>query len=140
MVFFTAFTGANAGKSGTLVQQHTGYFLFPTTCRNQHASVAIYGYMIQPTTDHQPLIQVAKVLSNPTRLRMLQYLESFRYAMCTSFTRMIGVPQSQSSRHLKKMLECEIIQKEKIGCTTVYSLNQELWKAIQSLWEVASHT
>lgn len=95
--------------------------------------------MTHSTTDQQALIQVAKVLSNPTRLRMLQYMESSKYAMCSSFTRMIGVPQDRSSRHLKKMLECGIVCKERVGKTWVYSLNQELWKAVQGLWEVAFH-
>lgn len=95
--------------------------------------------MMQPTTDQQALIQVVKVLSNPTRLRMLEYLESSKYAMCSSFTRMLGVPQPLASRHLKKMLECGLVHKERVGKTWVYSLNQNLWEAVRDLWEVASH-
>lgn len=89
--------------------------------------------MTTPTHAEQPLIQLAKVLSNPVRLRMLQYLESATYAMCTSFTRMIDVPSAQASRHLKKMLECGLVLKSKIGKRWVYRLNQEKWHMIQAL-------
>jgi DNA-binding transcriptional ArsR family regulator len=96
--------------------------------------------MNEPTPEQQALIQLAKVLSNLTRLRMLQYLERSTYAMCTSFTRMCGVPQPQASHNLKKMLECGIVHKEKVGKTWVYSLNLEVWKVVQELWSLSSNS
>jgi DNA-binding transcriptional ArsR family regulator len=89
--------------------------------------------MTTSSAAQQALIQVAKVLSNPVRLLMLEYLAKAKMAQCTSFTRMIGVPQPQTSRHLKKMLECGIVNKQFIGRAKIYLLNEEKWKVIEIL-------
>jgi ArsR family transcriptional regulator, arsenate/arsenite/antimonite-responsive transcriptional repressor len=89
--------------------------------------------MTAPTSNQQALILMAKVLSNPTRLRMLEYLVKSKMAMCSSFTRMIGVPQPQASRHLKKMLEAGMVTKEQIGKAWIYQLDQEKWRVVESL-------
>jgi ArsR family transcriptional regulator, arsenate/arsenite/antimonite-responsive transcriptional repressor len=89
--------------------------------------------MTAPTPNQQTVILIAKVLTNPTRLRMLEYLERSKMAMCSSFTRMIGLSQPQASRHLKKMLEAGIVTKERIGKTWIYQLDQEKWRVVESL-------
>jgi DNA-binding transcriptional ArsR family regulator len=91
-----------------------------------------------PTQDQSAaLIQMAKILSNSNRVRMLFYLSQNR-AMCSSFPRMLkGISQPQSSLNLKKFLEIGLVKKEFVGKTWVYELNQEKWKAIQNLIEVS---
>src|SRR5215218_7756226 len=93
-----------------------------------------------PTTEQTTaLIQLAKILSNPVRIKMLIYIYQARYVMCSSFPRMLeGVSQPQASMNLKKFLDAGLVTKQKVGNTWIYELNQEKWSAIQHLGEIAA--
>ncbi len=83
-------------------------------------------------------IQIAKALSNPTRLQILLYLHQNKCAMVSSFTRMLKIPASDASKSLKILRACGLVQREKFGKRMVHTLNQDLWKVVQDLITVSS--
>lgn len=89
------------------------------------------------TSNHQAVIQLAKALSNPLRVRMV-LLALKTITMPQSFERILGISQSQVSKHLKVLRQSGLFKMERVGSVSVYKIDQECGEAIQKLMEAAS--
>jgi DNA-binding transcriptional ArsR family regulator len=89
------------------------------------------------TSNHQAVIQVAKALSNPLRVRMV-FLASKTITMPQSFERILGISQPQVSKHLKILRDSGIFKMERVGSVSIYRIDLEHGEAIQKLIEAGS--
>lgn len=65
-----------------------------------------------------------KAVGDPTRLRILALLTNEELSVGT-IESSLQISQANTSKHLKKLSELEIVNKEKIGQTVNYTLNPE---------------
>ena len=78
------------------------------------------------------------VLSDPTRVRLLVVLEREELGV-GELVRVLGVPQSTVSRHLKVLLEDGWLQKRTVGTSHLYRCTSDALPAeARSLWEVVA--
>jgi DNA-binding transcriptional ArsR family regulator len=97
-------------------------------------AASIYGMSTNKSTSpEKELIKVTKALSNLTRVKMLHYLNQNKFAMVSSFTRMLKIPAPTASKNLKVLRTCGLVHREKVGKRIIHSLNQDLWKVVQEL-------
>jgi ArsR family transcriptional regulator, arsenate/arsenite/antimonite-responsive transcriptional repressor len=77
-----------------------------------------------------------KALSDPHRVRIVNLLVNSAEAVCVcDLTEPLGLAQPTVSHHLKKLLEAGLLQREKRGVWSYYSLDDE---AMQRLAAVAA--
>lgn len=80
--------------------------------------------------------QLCRVLSDPTRLRLLILLE-FQELTVAEMTQVTRLAQSRVSTHLGKLRKAELISDRRNGASTFYSLNREaVPESTRLLWEV----
>lgn len=68
------------------------------------------------------LLKIVKALADENRLRVLNVLAKKELCVC-EMESILGITQSNTSRHLIKLSEAEIIRSEKKGQFVFYSLN-----------------
>jgi DNA-binding transcriptional ArsR family regulator len=85
----------------------------------------------------EKLAEIFKVLSDPTRLRLILLLKersSGEYTECecgggplcvNALTQKLGVTQSAVSQHLRILRQVGLVRSERRGCYMHYSLDQE---------------
>jgi DNA-binding transcriptional ArsR family regulator len=83
-------------------------------------------------TDKQnELAAFFKVLSNPARIAILQYISKQDACICNDIVDEIGLAQPTISQHLKELKSINLIQGEISGKKVCYCINLEQWKHIQ---------
>jgi len=79
------------------------------------------------------LATIFKVLSNPARIAILQYISSQAACICNDIVEEIGLAQPTISQHLKELKSIDLIQGEIDGKKVCYCINLKKWKSIQDL-------
>ncbi|MBD3414444.1 MAG: metalloregulator ArsR/SmtB family transcription factor [Candidatus Aminicenantes bacterium] len=73
-----------------------------------------------------------KALGNETRLRIVRYLLDHEYCAC-DFTSLAEKDQTTVSRHLKVLVEADILKYKRNGRNNIYSIkNNQVKKALQN--------
>lgn len=91
--------------------------------------------------DSKSLVKLAKSLSDPTRLRLLQEIAKGEIAVCADLFQYVPISQPSMSQHLKVLSEAGLIESHKEGRNMHMSIKteklQELEDFLQSLKSAA---
>jgi ArsR family transcriptional regulator len=79
------------------------------------------------------LATIFKVLANPARIAILQYISSQRACICNDIVEEIGLAQPTISQHLKELKSINLIEGEISGKKVCYCINLKKWDEIQDL-------
>ncbi|WP_281542107.1 ArsR/SmtB family transcription factor [Maribacter aestuarii] len=80
------------------------------------------------------LATIFKVLSNPARIAILQYISKQDACICNDIVDEIGLAQPTISQHLKELKSIDLINGEIEGKKVCYCINLKKWSAIQDLF------
>ncbi|TVZ16505.1 ArsR/SmtB family transcription factor [Maribacter sp. MAR_2009_72] len=84
-------------------------------------------------TKQNELAILFKVLSNPARIAILQYISQQDSCICNDIVDEIGLAQPTISQHLKELKSINLIKGEIEGKKVCYCIDLERWAEIQSL-------
>ncbi|MEP2278064.1 metalloregulator ArsR/SmtB family transcription factor [Maribacter sp.] len=84
-------------------------------------------------TEQNELAVIFKVLSNPARIAILQYISQQSACICNDIVDEIGLAQPTISQHLKELKSIDLIRGEIEGKKVCYCINLEKWALIQDL-------
>ena len=90
---------------------------------------------INYSIDSEELAQFAKALSHPTRIEILNYLESQSCCFTGDLVGIIPLAQSTISQHLKELKRVGLIQGELKPPKIKYCINKEKWKKAKLLFQ-----
>ncbi len=76
---------------------------------------------------------IFKVLANPARIAILQYISGQKACICNDIVDEIGLAQPTISQHLKELKSIDLIKGAIDGKKICYCINLEKWKEIQDL-------
>jgi len=79
------------------------------------------------------LAVIFKVLSNPARIAILQYISGQKACICNDIVDEIGLAQPTISQHLKELKSIDLIKGAIDGKKICYCINLNKWKEIQDL-------
>lgn len=79
------------------------------------------------------LAVIFKVLANPARIAILQYISSQKSCICNDIVDEIGLAQPTISQHLKELKSIGLIKGEIEGKKVCYCIDLGKWKEVQSL-------
>lgn len=79
------------------------------------------------------LATIFKVLSNPARIAILQFISKQEACICNDIVDEIGLAQPTISQHLKELKSIDLIHGEIEGKKVCYCINLKKWSAIQAL-------
>ncbi|MGF1560453.1 MAG: ArsR/SmtB family transcription factor [Flavobacteriaceae bacterium] len=79
------------------------------------------------------LAVIFKVLANPARIAILQYISNQKSCICNDIVDEIGLAQPTISQHLKELKSIELIQGEIEGKKVCYCINLQKWKEVQDI-------
>ena len=104
-----------------------------------YRNIAIYKYIMGVTktqifnAKQNELATIFKVLSNPARIAILQYISTQEACICNDIVDEIGLAQPTISQHLKELKSIDLITGEIEGKRICYCINLKKWKKIQDL-------
>lgn len=78
------------------------------------------------------LAAIFRVLANPARIAILQYLSQQKGCICNDIVAEIGLAQPTISQHLKELKTLGLIKGEIDGKQVCYCINQEKWEELQT--------
>lgn len=90
---------------------------------------------IKYTNSTEELAQFAKALSHPTRIEILNYLESQACCFTGDLVDIIPLAQSTISQHLKELKRVGLIQGELKPPKIKYCINKENWMKAKYLFK-----
>ena len=79
------------------------------------------------------LANIFRVLANPARIAILQYLSNEQGCICNDIVEEIGLAQPTVSQHLKELKQIGLIQGEIEGKKICYCINQKKLLQLQEL-------
>ncbi|MFX0555667.1 ArsR/SmtB family transcription factor [Maribacter sp. CXY002] len=79
------------------------------------------------------LAVIFKVLSNPARIAILEYISKQEACICNDIVDEIGLAQPTISQHLKELKSIDLISGEIEGKKVCYCINLKKWSSIQDL-------
>jgi ArsR family transcriptional regulator len=79
------------------------------------------------------LATIFKVLANPARIAILQYISNQKACICNDIVEEIGLAQPTISQHLKELKSINLIEGEISGKKVCYCINLKKWDEIQDL-------
>ena len=79
------------------------------------------------------LATIFKVLANPARIAILQYISIQKACICNDIVEEIGLAQPTISQHLKELKSIDLIEGEISGKKVCYCINLKKWEKIQDL-------
>jgi DNA-binding transcriptional ArsR family regulator len=82
------------------------------------------------------LAVIFKVLANPARIAILQYISSQKACICNDIVDEIGLAQPTISQHLKELKSINLIEGEIEGKKVCYCINLKKWKEVQHILNV----
>ncbi|MGB5460179.1 MAG: metalloregulator ArsR/SmtB family transcription factor [Eudoraea sp.] len=85
------------------------------------------------TAEQNELAIILKVLANPARIAILQYISNQRACICNDIVEEIGLAQPTISQHLKELKSINLIEGEISGKRVCYCINQKKWQEILAL-------
>ncbi len=90
----------------------------------------------KPKQHYQARARIAKALSHPSRLLMLDALAEGEMCVC-DLTELVGADQSTVSKHLAVLRQAGIVGDRKEGTMTFYSLKicclQGFWECVETV-------
>ena len=87
------------------------------------------------TEEQQQLAEVFKVLSNPARLAILQYIASQESCICGEIVSEIGLAQATISQHLKEIKHIGLLKGNFTGPKLMYRIDTERWNSIRNQFQ-----
>lgn len=78
----------------------------------------------------QDATEIFRLISNPKRWAIIQYLHLARFATATVIQRRCQIKQPTVSRHLRSLTEADLLTREKIGSSVIYEINPTTWKKL----------
>lgn len=90
-------------------------------------------YSMAVVKESSDSITLFKVLSNPKRVTILQYLQQCVYATNSVIVKNTGIPQPQVTDALKKLQKVLLVSRERAGKRVVYQVNPSQWDQIKHL-------
>lgn len=85
-------------------------------------------------TEQNQLATIFRVLANPARIAILEYISSQDACICNDIVDEIGLAQPTISLHLKELKSIDLIRGEIEGKKICYGINLEKWTEIQLLF------
>ena len=85
------------------------------------------------TAEQNELAIILKVLANPARIAILQYISNQSACICNDIVEEIGLAQPTISHHLKELKSINLIEGEISGKRVCYCINQKKWQEILAL-------
>ena len=85
------------------------------------------------STKQNELATIFKVLANPARVAILQYISTQKACICNDIVDEIGLAQPTISQHLKELKSIDLIHGAIDGKKVCYCINLKKWKKIQDL-------
>jgi DNA-binding transcriptional ArsR family regulator len=79
------------------------------------------------------LAAIFRVLANPARIAILEYIGNQQACICNDIVEQIGLAQPTVSQHLKELKSLDLIDGEVEGKKLCYCLNLDRWDEIQNL-------
>ena len=86
------------------------------------------------TNKQNELAVIFKVLANPARIAILEYISKQEACICNDIVDEIGLAQPTISQHLKELKSIGLISGEIEGKRVCYCINLERWSAIQEMF------
>ena len=90
----------------------------------------------KPRQHYEARARIAKALSHPTRLLMLDAMADGEMCVC-DLTELVGADQSTVSKHLAVLKQAGIVADRKEGTMTFYSLKicclEGFWECVESV-------
>ena len=83
------------------------------------------------TPEQNQLATVFRVLANPARIAILQYLSRQEGCICNDLVGEIGLAQPTISQHLKELKHIGLIRGEIEGKKVCYCIDQPKWAELQ---------
>lgn len=77
------------------------------------------------------LATIFKVLSNPARIAIIQYISQQQSCICNDIVEEIGLAQPTISQHLKELKSIGLLKGEIEGKTVCYCIDLKKWNEIQ---------
>ncbi len=77
-------------------------------------------------------IPILKALCDETRLHILSMLSQQDMNAC-EINKAFQCSQPTISYHMRLLVDTELVQARKMGCMTIYSVNQQVWPSVQAL-------
>lgn len=84
-------------------------------------------------TKQNQLASLFKVLSNPARIAILQYISQQDSCICNDIVDEIGLAQPTISQHLKELKSINLIKGEIEGKKVCYCIDLDRWAEIQTM-------
>ena len=78
------------------------------------------------------MAKMFKVLANPARIAILQYISKQESCICNDIVDEIGLAQPTISQHLKELKSIDLIRGEIEGKKVCYCINLDTWVFIQN--------
>ncbi len=82
-------------------------------------------------TEQNELANTFKVLSNPARIAILEFISKQDSCICNDIVEEIGLAQPTISQHLKELKSIDLIMGEIEGKKVCYCINLKTWSAVQ---------
>ncbi|UWX55318.1 metalloregulator ArsR/SmtB family transcription factor [Maribacter litopenaei] len=79
------------------------------------------------------LAVILRVLANPARIAILEYISKQEACICNDIVDEIGLAQPTISQHLKELKSIDLISGEIEGKRVCYCINLKKWSAIQEM-------
>ena len=86
--------------------------------------------------DTKSLVKLAKSLSDPTRLRMLQEIARAQRLGCANLYEFVPISQPSMSQHLKALSEAGLIESHKEGRNMCMSINIEKLRELEDFLQL----
>ena len=91
---------------------------------------------LRPPTQYEARARIAKALSHPSRLLILDALQQRAMCVC-ELTELVGADQSTVSKHLAVLRQAGLVEDHKRGVMNVYRLKvsclEGFWQCIESV-------
>ncbi|MDT0605869.1 ArsR/SmtB family transcription factor [Croceitalea rosinachiae] len=83
--------------------------------------------------DQNQMATIFKVLANPARIAILEYISKQDACICNDIVDEIGLAQPTISQHLKELKSINLIKGEIDGKKVCYCINLDKWTDIQRI-------
>lgn len=86
------------------------------------------------TAQQAKLAQMAKALSHPARVAILQFLLKKKTCFCGDIVEELPIAQSTVSQHLKELKQAGLIKGTIAGTSTCYCVDEKNWLKAQKVF------
>ncbi len=86
------------------------------------------------TAQQNQIAAIAKAISHPARIAILQYLVKVNSCVCGSIVEEIGLSQSTISQHLKELKKMDIIKGDVSGASVCYCINGKKMEEVGAIF------